>query len=202
MFEKFIQGLVFGAGFGIAFVVILYVSKPYVFPEGSAISYTDMPQFERPLAEPPKITIPVTTAPANAETPGDSSVEQGSGDDAEIPESGGILTMSPVATDAKATRSSTYQLWLTRSGLWRIKTNEDNAELEKLDYPDVASLRTLTRQMEADLGMTWGQSTITVSGPEIKQIKSEGVSVKAQTLSGMLQITGEGVVYMLPDPFN
>ena len=115
-----------------------------------------------------------------------------------IPENGGILSMSPIFPTVDAHRPSTYQLWLTHSELWQIRTIEENIEIEKLPYPKGASVETLDSLMNESLGISSRQSTMTISESEINRIKATGNSIRDDHLNGELKITVEGVIFILP----
>lgn len=197
MLKKFLSGLVFGAGFSIAFVAIWIVGVVYLLPRVVGVSHK-APAFEHPKS-------------AEVAKP-DHSLAQGSSrkfdffknseNRMKIPENGGILSMSPVSTPADAERPNTYQLWLTHSELWQIRTVGKKTEIEKLSYPDGASVKTLDSLMRKNLGIAAMQSTMTVSGIQINKLKSSGESWRDDTLNGKLKITVEGVVFVMPNPYK
>jgi hypothetical protein len=119
-----------------------------------------------------------------------------------IPPGGGILSMSPVTTTQGSKRPSTYQLWLTESKLWQIRTTEDKVEVEELPYPKNASVGDLDKLMSKNLGVGARQSTMTVSVEEISGLKSSGDSHRDYSLNGKLKITVEGIVFALPNPYE
>ena len=197
MLKKFFHGLVFGAGFGIAFVAIWFVGVTYLLPKAFETAQKE-PEFTNPqtaeIAKPDlNVSIPLSK---------EFSFFKHSENRMKIPENGGILAMSAISTLAGSKRPSTYQLWLTHSELWQIRTIEEGTEIEKLPYPDGASVKTLDSLMHKNLGMASRQSAMTISETEINNIKSSGGSWRDDTLNGKLQITVEGVIFILPNPYE
>ena len=192
MLKKFINGLVFGTGFGIAFFVIWALGVGYLLPKMLETSHK-VPTFENPrIAE---------VAKADSSLAPKSSKEFSffKGHQMEIPENGGILSISPSSAPEDGQRPNTYQLWLTHSELWQIRTVGEKTELEKLPYPDEASVKTLNSIMYKNLGISARQSTMTITENEINKLKSSGESFRDVALNGKKMITVEGVVFVLPN---
>lgn len=197
MLKKFFHGLVFGAGFGIAFVAIWFVGMTYFLPKAFETAQKE-PEFTNPQTAEIAKPDPTVSIPSSKEF----SFFKHSENRMKIPKNGGILSMSPISTPAGSKRPSTYQLWLTHSELWQIRTIEEGTEIEKLPYPDGASVKTLDSLMHKNLGMASRRSTMTISETEINNIKSRGESWRDDTLNGKLQITVEGVIFILPNPYE
>lgn len=199
MLRKFLDGLVFGAGFGIAFVLVWAIGMSYVMPRlvTSLTTETKQPGFENPreakVAEPDPSIMPEKK---------EFSFFKHSDERMKIPSGGGILSMSPVTTVKGSKRPSTYQLWLTESKLWQIRTTEEKAEIEELPYPKNASVNDLDKLMSEKLGVASRQSTMTVSSEEIARLKSTGRSRRDESLNGKLKISVEGVVFIVPNPYE
>jgi hypothetical protein len=119
----------------------------------------------------------------------------------QVPPGGGILAMSPMNTDQGSKRPSTYQLWMTESKLWQIRTIEEKAEIEELPYPKDASVADLDKLMHKNLGFGARQSSMTVSAHEVSSLKTTGDSSRDETLNGKLRISVEGVVFVQPNPY-
>ena len=197
MLTRFLHGLVFGTGFAIAFVAVSIIGVTYLLPKTFEAAQKE-PTFQNPrtadLAQPEPSLAP--------EASRDFSFFKDSESRMKIPDNGGILSMSPTSTPADAERPNTYQLWLTEFELWQIRTSGDKAEIEKLPYPDGASVETLGSLMYRNLGTAGRQSTMTVSGTDIYRLKSSGKSSRDASLNGQLKITVEGVVFFLPNPYE
>lgn len=199
MLRKFVDGLIFGAGFAVAFVVVWSVSMAYVIPQvvESAATRTKEPKFENPteaqLAE---------KEPGSVHQAREYSFFKNSEERMKIPPEGGLLAMAPFNTPSGAKRSNTYQLWLTETSLWQIRTIEDKAEIEKLPRPENANVGDLDRLVREKLGPGALQSTMAISREEIAKLKSAGDSWRNQSLNGKLSITVEGVVFVLPNPYE
>ncbi len=119
-----------------------------------------------------------------------------------IPPGGGILAMSPMTTAQGSKRPSTYQLWLTESKLWQIRTVEEKVEIEELPYPKDASVADLDNLMRKNLGFQARQSTMTVSAHDVSSLRSTGESSRDDSMNGKLRISVEGVVFVQPNPYG
>src|SRR5258708_19772843 len=107
-----------------------------------------------------------------------------------IPEGGGVLAMALTTTTPGAKRPSTYQLWLTESVLWQIRTTEDKAQIERLTRPENATADDLDRLMREKLGPGPHKSTMTVSDTAIQTLKSAGTSWRDKNVDGEMSVTG------------
>lgn len=197
MLKKFLNGLVFGAGFGITFVIVLVVGVSYLLPKAMETAHKE-PTFENPQSAEVAKPEP-SVAPKSSK---EFSFFKNSKSRMKIPENGGILSMSPTTTPADAERPNTYQLWLTHTELWQIRTVGEKTETEKLPYPEGASVKSLDSLMHTNLGFYAGQSSMTISDTEMNNIKSSGESSRDETLNGKLKITVEGEVFILPNPYK
>lgn len=198
MLRKFVQGLMFGAGFGVAFAAVWIVSFSYILPEVIDFGYKE-PEFSNP-----RVAEVVTTKDSKLPAPAKPTEYRffKHHERMKIPAGGGILAMSPMPQKAGEHRPATYQLWLTSSELWQIRTIEDKVEVEKLPYPDDASVETLYKLMNERLGVYAGQATMTVSADEISRIRSGARSTRDRALNGKLSVTTDGVVFVLPGPYE
>ena len=199
MLKKFLDGLVFGCGFAVALAIIWTawtIGMALVMPRvmDSVATSRGEPEFSKPV--PAQVVDPV---PGSAPDRREFSFFKHSGERMKIPEGGGILAMSPTTTAQGSRRPSTYQLWLTESKLWQIRTAEEKAEIEELPYPPNASVADLDKQMRKSLGFTARQSTMTVSAHDLSSLKSDGGSSRDDSLNGKLKITVEGVVFVQPN---
>ena len=198
MLKRFLNGIVFGSGFAIAFVLVGAVAMNYVLPRliTSAITETKQPDFKNP-----KEVEVIQPVPTSSQETKDYSFFN-SGGRLEIPSGGGILSMSPVSTEKDSKKPSTYQLWLTESKLWQIRTNEEKVEIEELPYPKNASISNLDQIMSEKLGGASRQSSMTVSPETIAMLKSTGRCDRDKSLNGELKISVEGVVFVAPNPYE
>jgi len=198
MLKRFFDGLVFGSGFAIAFLAIWMIGVSLVVPRvmDSMITKTKQPEFNNPREA--KVVDP---DPATASEKREFSFFKHSGERMKIPPGGGLLAMSPMNTAQGSKRSSTYQLWLTDSKLWQIRTVEERAEIEELPYPQNASVTDLDNLMHKNLGIGARQSTMTVSADELSSLKSTGDSSRGESLNGKLRLSTDGVVFVQPNPY-
>lgn len=199
MLKRFIDGLLFGSGFAIAFVAIWTIAMSFVIPRmmDSVTTTTKQPEFKNPKEA--QIADP---APASAPESREFSFFKHSGERMKIPQGGGILSMSPMETARGSKRPSTYQLWLTESKLWQIRTVEEKVEIEELPYPKNAGVSDLDNLMRKSLGFGARQSTMTVSADNLGRLKSTGESWQDDSLNGKLRISVEGAVFVQPNPYG
>lgn len=202
MLKKFLDGLIFGGGFALALAAIWTVwtiGMAFFMPRimDSVTTSTKEPEFRKPADA--QVVDPV---PGGAPDKREFSFFKHSGSRMEIPEGGGILAMSPMSTAQGSKRPSTYQLWLTESKLWQIRTIEEKAEIEELPYPPNASVADLDKLMRKSLGYAARQSTMTVSAHELSSIKTDGRSSRDETMNGKFRLTVEGVVFVQPNPYG
>ena len=202
MWKKFLDGLMFGCGFSFALVAIWTawtIGMAYFMPRimDSAFTTTREPEFKKPVEA--QIAEPM---PGSAPERKDFSFFKHSGSRMTIPPGGGILAMAPMNTAKGATRPSSYQLWMTESKLWQIRTVEEKVEIEELPYPANAGVADLDRLMRKNLGFAAGQGTMTVSADELATLKSSDRSSRDDSMNGKLRITAEGVAFVQPNPFG
>jgi hypothetical protein len=197
--KKFLEGLIFGTGLAIAFVVVWSISMAFVIPRimESATTHSTAPKFENPTDA--QVAAPDPTVAGSTR---DFSLFKHSGERMKIPQGGGVLAMALTTTTPGAKRPSTYQLWLTESALWQIRTTEDKAQIERLTRPENATADDLDRLMREKLGSGAHKGTMTVSDTEIQALKSAGSSWRDKSLNGKMSITVEGVVFVLPNPYE
>jgi len=200
MLKKFLGGLAFGAGFAVAFAVVWMAwifAIPYFLPKILDTSPTANDRIFRAPIE----TKAVSPAPGAPEEKKGFSFFKHSGERMKIPENGGILSMSSMTTPSGAKRPSTYQLWLTGTKLWQIRTVEEKVEVEELPYPAKAGVEYLDDLMRKNVGMRVGHSTMTVSDYEMGNLKAGRPSSRDDTLNGKLSMTAEGVVFVQPNAY-
>ena len=196
MLKKFTDGLIFGSGFAIALIIILSLGIIFALPKAlDTLSPANpkAPEFKNP--KPAEIYIPVPS------TNKDFSFFKSDGERMKIPSFGGILSMSTMQSPPDTKRPSTYQLWLTETSLWQIRTIEDKVEIEALDRPQDASVDTLEKLMIEKLGSSGHQGgTTTISSGEIQLLKS-GRETRDGSLNGKLTLSKEGVVFVYPNNY-
>lgn len=202
MLKRFFDGVVFGCGFGLALAAIWTVwafGMPYLIPRmvDSAVTTTKEPEFKKPVEA--QIVDP---APAGASERKEFTFFKAPAERMKLPQGGGILAMSPMTTAKGSKRPSTYQLWLTESKLWQIRTVEEKIEIEELPYPASASVTELDSLMRKNLGFAARQSTMTVSAAELSGLKVTDGSSRDDSLNGKLRISVEGVVFVQPNPYE
>jgi hypothetical protein len=198
--KKLLDGALFGTGFAIAFMAIWLVATVFIVPWAFESRYpaqeTKEPEFRQPRQA--QVAAP---KPGPAVENKEFSFFKHSKDRMKIPEGGGIISMSPMTTAKGASRPSTYQLWLTESKLWQIRTAEEKAEIEELAYPEGNGVEHLDKLMHKNLGFAARQSTMTVSSYDVDALKRTGQTSRDETLNGKMKISVEGVVFIVPNPY-
>lgn len=201
MLRKLIEGLVFGCGlaFAVATIWTLWTfGMMYFMPKFVESSFTSTrePEFKNPVDA--RVVSPAPGEPEDRQF----QFFKPSAERMKIPPDGGILAMSPMNTAKGSRRPSTYQLWLTDSTLWQIRTIEEKVEIEQLPYPPNASVSDLDSLMRKSLGFAAARSTMTVSADELHRLRSNGSSSRDDSLNGKLRISVEGVVFVQPNPYG
>jgi hypothetical protein len=201
MLRKILDGALFGVGFAVAAMVVWLISTMVVMPWMWESRHTTLvtrdPEFSKPVEA--KIAGP---KPGAAIERKEYSFFKHSKDRMQVPPGGGILAMSPMSTVQGSKHPSTYQLWMTESKLWQIRTTEEKAEIEELPYPKEGGVENLDKLMRKNLGFGARQSTMTVSEFDVGSLKRAGETARDETLNGKLRISVEGVVFIQPNPYG
>src|SRR5260370_40652415 len=119
-----------------------------------------------------------------------------------IPEGGVALARAFTPSPPDEKRPSTYQLWLTESVVWQIRTTEEKAQIERLTRPENAAADDLDRLMREKLGPGAHKSTMTVSDTEIQALKSAGSSWRDKRFHRKSSLTGRRGVFVFPKPYQ
>ena len=201
MLKKLLDGALFGLGFAVAFMAIWIAATMFVMPWMWETKYqtqeTREPEFRKPVE-----AQVATPKPGTAVEKKEFSFFKHGRSRMEIPQGGGVLSMSPMTTTQGAKRPSTYQLWLTESKLWQVRTIEEKAEIEELPYPKADAIEELSKLMQKNLGYRAQQSTMTVSEVDVSSLKRTGETSRDDTLNGKMRISVEGVVFIQPNPYG
>lgn len=197
MLKKFLYGLAFGAGFGIALVAVWIGASYFFLPRlvESSFEASREPEMSDPktaeLLAPkrdPARTVPEFKFFKDSERP-----------EVMIPEGGGILAMVVLPTDPKAERPSTFQLWLTGQELWKIRTEEAKVSIERMSYPSSEPVRALDQMMRGGPGRGLGRSKMTVSLAMIDAVKRGEECAEDDRSNGEFRMTTEGVLFLMPN---
>ena len=189
--QIFIRGFIFGLGFCVAVIVVGAGSSIFVLPH--LIETSHEPTFTNP--ETPKLVVRVP------ETESKYSVFKSNQTEMKVPPEGGILAMGVPSTPTGSKRPRTYQLWLTASELWQIRTEEKVPTVEQLTYPESDPVNALYRIQMENVGDLSGSGTTTIDSAEVKRLKQGFESDGESHLHGKLRITDKGVVFLEPDEF-
>ena len=196
MFKKFLNGLVFGSGFAVAFVLIVYVGLQVIIP--AVVNSSD---------KTPELHDPKTAEVIEQESSTEPEVSSNSGFSLyknsrakmEIPDGGGILSIASVNTPTGNKHPSTYQLWITETEFWQVKTTEKKIEIERLEYPSVPPIDAVDTTIRKQAG--YAMSTMTVNSKEVTSLKMGKGSWHDKDLNGKMKITEQGVVFIQPNEF-
>jgi len=194
VFKKFLNGLVFGSGFAIAFIFIAYVGLQILIP--AVIKNSDKsPEFTDAISaeviEQEQSGVPKQSADKGFKLYKNSRPKM------EVPDGGGILSIASINTLEGSQYPSTYQLWITSSEFWQVKTTEENVEIEKLNYPSIQPVDAVDATIRKQAG--YAMSTMTVSSAEVVSLKMGKGSWHDQDMNGKMKITKEGVVFIQPN---
>jgi hypothetical protein len=198
MIRKFLEGLVFGGGFGISFIAIWYIAA-YIVTTLMISSEVNISSDE--LAE----ITETTTANVIREQPEsrkhrDYSFFKSTSIPMDIPNNGGILSMAKLPTQPEAKRPSTVQLWLTKNEFWLIKTTDSAPEIKRLAYPAGNPKEEANEIIFKYSGYNSGMSSTTVSEQTISMLQ-QGFASARGSMNGKLQITEENVVFLQPNEY-
>lgn len=195
MLKKFIHGLVFGAGFAVAFILVSGVVLCYLLPHWAGYSVTQ-------ASSPASASVVEVAAASSPATQDYSFFNQSAHPSMQLPHGGGILSMMPVSTAAGSKKPNTYQLWLTENKLWEIRTREEQVDIRALPYPAQADSAELNKIMQKiqDNPLS-GPSSMTIDSDSIAQLKSGKRLPQDKILNGQLHISAEGAVFVIPNPY-
>ncbi|EGM78975.1 hypothetical protein Rhein_0833 [Rheinheimera sp. A13L] len=196
MFRKFLSGLVFGFGFAIAFVFVAYVGLQLIIPavinnSNKTPEFSDAKPAE--VIEQESASHPRLGAESNFKLYKDSRAKM------QVPDGGGILSIASIQTPSGNKYPSTYQLWITQSEFWQVKTSEETVEIEKLDYPAIQPINAVESTMRKQAG--YAMSTMTISSEEVSVLKMGQGSWHDKDMNGRMKITKEGVVFIQPNEY-
>ncbi|MCG7567856.1 hypothetical protein MHM95_16410 [Pseudoalteromonas sp. CnMc7-15] len=196
MFKKFLSGLVFGSGFAIAFVFIAYLGLQVVIP--AAINSSNKnPEFHD--AKSAEVIEQETSIAPMMTTDNEFQLYKNAHAKMEVPTGGGILSITTIDTPEDYKHPSTFQLWITESEFWQVKTTEQNVEIEQLEYPNSLPIDAVDTTMRKQAG--YAMSTMTVHSGEVASLKMGKSSWHDKDLNGKMKITEEGVVFIQPNEF-
>ncbi len=203
----FVRGLIFGFGFVCALVIAViglnfaaqngYLGFRYIDfePDVEIARETREPEFSSPkkaeVAPSAGQTIPLPKK--------QSLFRDKDGFEPSLSKGGGILAVVPMPTDDGSKRLRTYQLWLSDSEFWQIRTNDQGVEVEKLPYPETPTGDFLFQMVAANIGFVKGTSTISVSKSEIEMIRRKQKTRCDANLNGDMTITKNGIVFFMPN---
>jgi hypothetical protein len=204
MLQKFLHGLAFGTGLAIALFVVWVGGSLFVVPalfESGFSETRDIPA--EPALSNPKVADLQPQLESGALVKPDYRIFNRAGRPGNaIPEGGGILGISVLPTELGAERPRTFQLWLTETELWKIRTEGTNVEIERDNYPTSTAETDMHRVLFERIGRGADQSTMSVSRTTVDAIKRGEPCDDDDHLNGEFRITTEGVLLMMPNPIK
>jgi hypothetical protein len=196
MLKKFMHGLVFGAGAGVAFVVVWLVAISYVIPSALEKMTTKTPNMSGARE--------ATVRPVDTVRPEERSftLHKGAEIERKIPSGGGMLSISVLEDDGKGDRPSTFQAWVTESEAYIIKTVADVPTLKRVDYPKTGAVDYASELITKNVGFKEQNITTPVSGEDVRRLKRGNEINRGQFYNGIFRITEGGVVFFLPNQYE
>lgn len=186
----------FGCGFAIAFVLIAYFGLQVLLPVVLNSSHKT-PEFSNSKSA--EVIEQGSPYSPHMTTNPDFKLYKYSRAKMEVPVGGGILSIASIETPTGNRYPSTYQLWITESEFWQVKTTEQNVELQQLEYPTVLPIDAIDATMRVQAG--YAMSTMTVHSEVIASLKMGKGSWHDEDMNGKTKITKEGVVFIQPNEF-
>ena len=196
MFKRFLNGLIFGSGFAIAFLAILYFGLQIIFP-GVNGSSDRVPEFSNAqkaeVIEQEERVVSIENSARDFKLYNDTRPKM------EVSSGGGIFSIATVFTPPENLKPNTYQLWITENEFWQIRTIGDEVEVELLEYPSIVPVDAVQATMRKQVGSA--QSTMTVSSEEIASLQLGHGSWHEQDMNGKMKITKDKVVFFMPNKY-
>lgn len=197
MLKRFLNGLIAGTGVGVGFLAVLVVGLKYVVPNA-----IDEPAKEPHFENPKKAELALPSTDLAAVSKNNYSFYKLTNDyRMEIPDGGGVLAMYKVATPGSSERTSTYQLWLTHTELWQIRTLGEEAEVEMLSYPEGDAVEALDAHATSGIGTTHGRLTMAIAEQDVLLIRAGKPTPRQNSVNGKFKVTEDGVIFVIPDPY-
>ncbi|MBA6390947.1 hypothetical protein H4J38_09195 [Colwellia sp. BRX10-3] len=196
MFKRFLNGLIFGSGFAIALLAILYFGLQIIFP-GVNGSSDRVPEFSNAqkaeVIEQEERVVSIENSVRDFKLYNDTRPKM------EVSSGGGIFSIATVFTPPENLKPNTYQLWITENDFWQIRTIGDEVEVELLEYPLIAPVDAVQATMRKQVGSA--QSTMTVSSEEIASLQLGHGSWHDQDMNGKMKITNNKIVFFMPNKY-
>jgi len=197
MFNKFTEGVFFGAGFAISFVAIWYFAAYFITPSFTSYSVNSQDTVEIKDTKKAKIISEIKQSSEHKKY----SFFKSNGEKRAVPHNGGVLYMAKLPTDNNSIKPYTVQLWLTEKELWLIKTTNKNPEVKLLSYPKNNARDSAFEILHKYTSFQAGSSSTTISEQTINMLK-QGFARERGSMNGKLQITEDGVVFLDPNEYK
>ena len=196
MFKKFLQGLVFGSGFAIAFVAIWTISISYVIPTAIDNASKMEPDLSGAKTE---SVIPLTE---NSSPKRKFSLYNNPENERKIPANGGMLSIAIFDEDSGEDRPNSFQAWVTEDRAFIISTEKDIPTIKEVPYNTKKPVDFAGNLVHSNVGFHKQNMSMTISEKEIKRLSEGKPSFRESHLNGKLRITKSGVVFLLPNKYQ
>ncbi|WP_025820695.1 hypothetical protein [Shewanella marina] len=196
MFKKFLNGLVFGSGFAIAFVAIWAIGLSYVIP--MVIENTSN---KEPDMSGSKIESVVPLAKDTTKKR-EYKLHKGAEYERKIPMNGGMLSIAIFDEDSGKDRPNSFQAWVTKNEAFIVSTEGDIPTIKRVPYKTTIPVDFASNLVHDNVGFHKQNSTMTISEIEIKRLKDGRPSSREGYLNGELRMTENGVVFLMPNKYE
>lgn len=196
MFNKFLQGLVYGSGFAIAFVVIWAIGLVYVLPAAIERSNKKTPDMSGASTE---SVVPITeSTKLNREF----KLHKDSEYDRKIPKNGGMLSIAILEEDSGKERPNSFQAWVTETKAFVISTEGDVPNIKEVPYETIETVDYASKLVRDNVGFRKQNSSMPISETEITRLASGKPSSRDNYVNGKLRATKNGVIFFLPNKYE
>lgn len=196
MFKKFLSGLVLGAGFAIAFVVIWAIALSYLIPavlENATNKSPDM------VGGTESTVVPIDIKPASSRK---FTLHKDQEEERTIPVGGGILSIAVLEEDSGKIRPSSFQAWVTESEAFVISTDGDIPTIKKVPYPETKAIDYAVTLVYDNVGFQKQNITMHVKEGDVNRLKDGKAASRDEYLNGQMRATVEGVVFFIPNEYE
>ena len=199
MMRKLLHGLLLGAGFGLAFSVVVTVYFNLV-----------LPQILNNQTKSPDMSGGSTATVVPSEDTGQGikyskrkfKLHKGATHERRIPVNGGILSIAVIDTPENMNRPSTFQAWVTEKNAYIVTTEGETPTVKEVPYPEQKAVDYAGDLVRDGAGFREENMTVHVNHTEIEKLKAGMPAKRDEVLNGRYRITTEGVVFLLPNEYG
>jgi hypothetical protein len=196
MLKKFLHGVIFGSGFGVAFFTIWLIGISYILP----IAFEKASNNELDMSGAKSESI--VTLKKEQSSKREFNLYKIDPYERIFPVNGGMLSIVILDEDSGKDRPNSFQAWVTETSAFIIKTVDDVPTVKEVPYKTNDPVNFASNLVQDSAGFHEQNSTITVSESEIARIKSGEAPKNKSSLNGELRITENGVIFILPNKYE